>query len=483
MNDEEFTALDLSEPLPQPTFTRKAAAVPAVLTRSAPVGGNKITLKLAAVAPEIRADVNKEATVARQGNIQPNDEQDDESEHFDDDNGDEMENKNSNADDSDDSDSYTLDKQEGAEHGSQDATMATKANSFDADNQEANNALGLAGAAEHENLANTVVAMQTDSSSKRTRGEKVDNSIAQFSYLQSLDWEGYYERICHLTKAEEGSGVHICERCDLPICIYGLVQPCNHVFCFTCAQDDDDDTPCCRHCDGPITTLEKIEDSSTIFVCEQHDLLDEDIACGVSFRILNELITHEKTAHNYVRSTNSSLTTRAPPTAARPAYRQGPPSNRARKQRHPTQTDSSRSIRGTHYTGQSSQREPINSARSGVISVGTGKPSSSSRPNMGGGSRYVARGNSHARPGPSSSRGAPGPHYDSVDHPNFNGYGTGGGHRGGSLPEWADNNYGNRLGVSSSGSHKFQQQGFLEGHLPPGKWKTPRDRYDRSKPY
>ncbi len=34
-----------------------------------------------------------------------------------------------------------------------------------------------------------------------------------------------------------GSKVHVCIKCDTPIAVYGVLHPCKHAFCFSCATE------------------------------------------------------------------------------------------------------------------------------------------------------------------------------------------------------------------------------------------------------
>lgn len=57
--------------------------------------------------------------------------------------------------------------------------------------------------------------------------------------------------------------IHCCEKCLLPILIYGRMIPCKHVFCFSCAKKTE---KTCVRCEEPV---QRIEQSAlgTVFVC------------------------------------------------------------------------------------------------------------------------------------------------------------------------------------------------------------------------
>ncbi|XP_064606526.1 uncharacterized protein LOC135471287 [Liolophura sinensis] len=57
--------------------------------------------------------------------------------------------------------------------------------------------------------------------------------------------------------------IHCCEKCTLPILIYGRMIPCKHVFCLDCAKKTEKS---CARCEEPV---QRVEQSAlgTVFVC------------------------------------------------------------------------------------------------------------------------------------------------------------------------------------------------------------------------
>lgn len=57
--------------------------------------------------------------------------------------------------------------------------------------------------------------------------------------------------------------IHCCDKCNAPILIYGRMIPCKHVFCLTCAENDN---KVCPRCQEKIIRIEKTG-VGTVFMC------------------------------------------------------------------------------------------------------------------------------------------------------------------------------------------------------------------------
>ncbi|KAM7295387.1 E3 ubiquitin-protein ligase Hakai isoform X1 [Ixodes scapularis] len=57
--------------------------------------------------------------------------------------------------------------------------------------------------------------------------------------------------------------IHCCDKCSLPIIIYGRNIPCKHVFCFDCAKKSD---KICYRCSDKVQRLEP-STLGTVFMC------------------------------------------------------------------------------------------------------------------------------------------------------------------------------------------------------------------------
>ncbi|CAM6007348.1 unnamed protein product [Sphagnum balticum] len=60
-----------------------------------------------------------------------------------------------------------------------------------------------------------------------------------------------------------GDKVHICVRCNFPIAVYGRLDPCEHVYCLTCAKLDST----CFLCDERVVRIQKMDVLEGIFIC------------------------------------------------------------------------------------------------------------------------------------------------------------------------------------------------------------------------
>ncbi|XP_065569289.1 E3 ubiquitin-protein ligase Hakai-like isoform X1 [Artemia franciscana] len=57
--------------------------------------------------------------------------------------------------------------------------------------------------------------------------------------------------------------VHICEKCNKPVLIYGRMIPCRHAFCFSCAKDQDQK---CMRCNDKVARVEQAV-IGNVFMC------------------------------------------------------------------------------------------------------------------------------------------------------------------------------------------------------------------------
>ncbi|XP_003924145.3 E3 ubiquitin-protein ligase CBLL2 [Saimiri boliviensis] len=61
--------------------------------------------------------------------------------------------------------------------------------------------------------------------------------------------------------------IHFCDKCDLPIKIYGQIIPCKHAFCYDCANlYDKNGCKICPGCSYPVHRIEKHKRGS-LFMC------------------------------------------------------------------------------------------------------------------------------------------------------------------------------------------------------------------------
>eukprot|EP00050_Salpingoeca_kvevrii_P006986 m.293052 g.293052 ORF g.293052 m.293052 type:complete len:729 (+) comp12723_c0_seq1:63-2249(+) len=86
----------------------------------------------------------------------------------------------------------------------------------------------------------------------------------------SLNWKlKVRDDVYEMTEDEPGGPMHLCERCDQPILVYGLAEPCGHVFCYTCLREAPND--CCPRCLEKLASRERISNLSSVLRCSMID--------------------------------------------------------------------------------------------------------------------------------------------------------------------------------------------------------------------
>mmetsp|Transcript_17745 Transcript_17745/g.24532 ORF Transcript_17745/g.24532 Transcript_17745/m.24532 type:complete len:173 (+) Transcript_17745:38-556(+) len=111
-----------------------------------------------------------------------------------------------------------------------------------------------------------------------------------------------------------GDKVHFCTNCNFPIIMYGRLLPCQHAFCWTCANDACRSTQTCLLCAGLIVELEQVDVGSGLLVCAH---------CLVSFPQEDELRVHVREQHRKPPPSSLHPPPGAPPPP--PAPQQGIP--------------------------------------------------------------------------------------------------------------------------------------------------------------
>ncbi|XP_033746046.1 E3 ubiquitin-protein ligase Hakai-like [Pecten maximus] len=89
--------------------------------------------------------------------------------------------------------------------------------------------------------------------------------------------------------------VHCCEKCLLPILIYGRMIPCKHVFCFDCAKQTE---KTCPRCEDPV---QRIEQSAlgTVFICTYESTKHGRAGCRRTYLSQRDLQAH--VLHRHIR--------------------------------------------------------------------------------------------------------------------------------------------------------------------------------------
>ncbi|XP_067685258.1 E3 ubiquitin-protein ligase Hakai-like isoform X2 [Haliotis asinina] len=87
--------------------------------------------------------------------------------------------------------------------------------------------------------------------------------------------------------------IHCCEKCTLPILIYGRMIPCKHVFCFDCARKTEKK---CPRCEDPV---QRIEQSAlgTVFICTYGGAKHSNGGCRRTYLSQRDLQAHANHRH------------------------------------------------------------------------------------------------------------------------------------------------------------------------------------------
>jgi len=113
---------------------------------------------------------------------------------------------------------------------------------------------------------------------------------------EELDWS---HKVMFVGEKLQNPMIHVCEKCVLPILIYGRLSPCKHVFCLSCAEKSNG---VCTRCEERI---ERIEPAGIgqIFVCSFGGSRHGVSECRRSYLSQRDLIAHIKHRHEKEGST------------------------------------------------------------------------------------------------------------------------------------------------------------------------------------
>lgn len=86
--------------------------------------------------------------------------------------------------------------------------------------------------------------------------------------------------------------IHCCEKCQLPILVYGRMIACKHVFCLSCAQKNEN---VCPRCHEKVLRVEK-SGLGTVFMCQTESckrtyLSQRDLQAHIQHRHVRRLVT------------------------------------------------------------------------------------------------------------------------------------------------------------------------------------------------
>ncbi|XP_066922363.1 E3 ubiquitin-protein ligase Hakai-like [Clytia hemisphaerica] len=107
---------------------------------------------------------------------------------------------------------------------------------------------------------------------------------------EELDWS---HTVMFIGDKVQDPMIHMCEKCSLPILIYGRLNPCKHVFCLSCAEISNG---VCPRCDDRVDRIEPAG-IGQIFVCSYGGSRNGTSGCRRSYLSQRDLIAHIKHRH------------------------------------------------------------------------------------------------------------------------------------------------------------------------------------------
>eukprot|EP00039_Didymoeca_costata_P030631 m.30630 g.30630 ORF g.30630 m.30630 type:complete len:471 (+) comp8220_c0_seq1:1816-3228(+) len=125
-----------------------------------------------------------------------------------------------------------------------------------------------------------------------TKPTKVTKFRQMAAAIKTLDWT--HELSQNRGKIVRKGYVHMCERCDAPILIYGRLMPCNHIFCGACAKNFV--LKVCIRCGERVESVETFEIGRELFICREATAVGRGL-CGKCHFSLEDLRAHQEKVH------------------------------------------------------------------------------------------------------------------------------------------------------------------------------------------
>ncbi|TRY56149.1 hypothetical protein DNTS_015268 [Danionella cerebrum] len=110
----------------------------------------------------------------------------------------------------------------------------------------------------------------------------------QRRFSQPIFWD--YK--LNLIGVKDAAPVHFCDKCELPIKIYGRIIPCKHAFCYDCAQHyEKKNDKMCPGCTDPVQRIEQCHRGSLYMCsivngCKRTYLSQRDLQAHINHRHL-----------------------------------------------------------------------------------------------------------------------------------------------------------------------------------------------------
>jgi len=111
------------------------------------------------------------------------------------------------------------------------------------------------------------------------------------AHLLKLNWD---HQVNLVGKKVPNPMFHCCDTCRKPILIYGRMIPCKHVFCFSCAKQEDEKA--CPRCTDKVKKVEQC-DLGTIFLCTSNGTRYGNNGCRRTYLSSRDLQAHIKHRH------------------------------------------------------------------------------------------------------------------------------------------------------------------------------------------
>eukprot|EP00088_Acartia_fossae_P048417 TRINITY_DN5283_c0_g1_i11.p1 TRINITY_DN5283_c0_g1~~TRINITY_DN5283_c0_g1_i11.p1 ORF type:complete len:481 (-),score=96.39 TRINITY_DN5283_c0_g1_i11:628-2070(-) len=110
------------------------------------------------------------------------------------------------------------------------------------------------------------------------------------AHVLKLNWD---HQVNLVGKKVPNPMFHCCDICRKPILIYGRMIPCKHVFCFSCAKQNE---KICPRCKDKVKKVEQCELGS-IFLCTQDGTRYGNSGCRRTYLSSRDLQAHIKHRH------------------------------------------------------------------------------------------------------------------------------------------------------------------------------------------
>ncbi|KAK7102275.1 E3 ubiquitin-protein ligase Hakai-like [Littorina saxatilis] len=96
--------------------------------------------------------------------------------------------------------------------------------------------------------------------------------------------------------------IHLCEKCQYPILVYGRMLPCKHVFCLDCAKKYE---KLCPRCDSRVVRIEQSA-LGTVFICTHGAPKHSMNGCRRTYLSKRDLQAHIAHRHSMKASSSGS---------------------------------------------------------------------------------------------------------------------------------------------------------------------------------